>query len=132
MSATETETVVAVSGCPAPAQKPIGAGLSINDKERSKRYLHISATPCAVCRGPLIAGWTGVRQTEISKESEITPVGAVCLWCGTKPETVLPNQGTLFQFRPVEWEWVIDRHIKADEILTDPLPMELSQDSDRV
>ena len=118
------------SGCPVPAQQLPRAEYGINYENRPKQYLHISATPCAVCRGPVIAGWTGVRQTEISKETEITPIGAVCLFCGIKSETMPQQQDTQLQFRPVEWEWVIDRNIKQDENLTDTLSMELSQDAD--
>jgi len=104
----------------------------INYEDQPKHYLHISATPCAVCRGPVIAAWTGVRQTEISGETEITRIGAVCLFCGAKPETMLHDRDTRFHFRPVEWDWVLDRNIKPYENVSDSVSMELSQDADRV
>lgn len=49
------------------------------------KYLHISAYPCDKCEGPVIAGSFGIRETEISRESALTPVGAACLSCGSKP-----------------------------------------------
>jgi len=113
---------------------PVGplswAGYSLTYEERPKHSLHLSASPCKECHGPVIAAWTSTRQTEIAKETEITPVGAVCLWCGSKPETTAPREAQLY-FRPVEWEWVIKSHIKPGENQADLLSAELSQDADR-
>src|SRR5258707_7437729 len=39
-----------------------------------KQYLHLSAYSCDECAGPVIAGSLGVRENEISKETEITHV----------------------------------------------------------
>ena len=47
-----------------------------------KQYLHLSAYPCDACAGPVIAGSLAVRENEISKETDIRPVGAICLSCG--------------------------------------------------
>src|ERR1051326_2481870 len=48
------------------------------------QYLHISAYSCDRCRGPVISGSTAVRESEISKETEVKKVGAICLSCGNK------------------------------------------------
>jgi hypothetical protein len=44
-----------------------------------KQYLHLSAYSCDKCAGPVIAGSIGVRENEISKETDIRGVGAICL-----------------------------------------------------
>ena len=49
-----------------------------------KQYLHLSAYSCDKCAGPVIAGSIGVRENEISKETDLRQVGAVCLSCGQK------------------------------------------------
>ncbi len=36
-----------------------------------KQYLHLSAYSCDKCAGPVIAGSIGVRENEISKETDI-------------------------------------------------------------
>jgi hypothetical protein len=93
-------------------------------------YLHLVAFPCEKCKGPVILGWIGTREDDISKETEIKKAGAVCLSCGSRPETPTDSlQGR--HFRPVEWEWTIDKKSDAIESGGDPLPAELSQDADR-
>jgi hypothetical protein len=68
-----------------------------------RQYLHLSAYSCDKCKGPVIAGSLAVRNTEISKETEIRQVGAVCLSCGhrqskaTKPDIAR-------NFPPIQWE----------------------------
>jgi hypothetical protein len=68
-----------------------------------KQYLHLSAYCCDECNGPVIAGSLAVRENEISKETGITPVGAICLSCGhrqsgpTEPERAR-------HLLPIEWE----------------------------
>jgi hypothetical protein len=47
-----------------------------------RQYLHLSAYCCDNCTGPVIAGWLAVRENEISKETDIRQVGALCLSCG--------------------------------------------------
>ena len=44
-----------------------------------KHYLHVSAYSCDKCGGPVISGSTGVRDNEISRETDIREVGAICL-----------------------------------------------------
>ena len=98
--------------------------------ERATHYLHLVAFPCEQCKGPVILGWIGTREHDISKEREIKEVGTVCLSCGSRPETPTDSlQGR--HFRPVEWEWTIAKKSDAIESGGDPLPAELSQDADR-
>jgi hypothetical protein len=66
------------------------------------KYLHISAYPCDNCDGPVIAGSFGTRENEISRESALTQVGAVCLSCGNQ-QTELSDGNVARQFAPVEW-----------------------------
>jgi hypothetical protein len=68
-----------------------------------KQYLHLSAYSCDTCNGPVVAGSLAVRENEISKETEIKQVGAICLTCGHRQ-----NQATELaitrHFPPVPWE----------------------------
>ena len=108
MSTPDTVAVAADHHLPA---RPLSwAGYSMSYEEQPKHYLHISASPCKECHGPVISGWTSTRQTEIAKETEITPVGAVCLWCAARPDTTTPRGAQLY-FRPVQWECVINGSI---------------------
>lgn len=66
------------------------------------KYLHISAYFCDKCEGPVIAGSFGTRETEITRESDLTPVGAVCLACGNKQSQRL-DSNIARQFAPLEW-----------------------------
>jgi hypothetical protein len=77
----------------------------------------------------VILGWIGTREDDISKETEIKEVGAVCLACGCRPETLIdPLEAG--HFRPVQWEWTIEKKPEATELGGDPLSAELSQDAD--
>jgi hypothetical protein len=51
-----------------------------------KQYLHLSAK----CDGPVVAGLLAVRENEISKETEIRQVGAICLSCGYQHGQPMP------------------------------------------
>src|SRR5689334_3589755 len=66
------------------------------------KYLHISAYSCDKCEGPVIAGSFGTRETEISRESALTEVGATCLSCGNK-QAEMSIGNVVRQFAPVEW-----------------------------
>jgi hypothetical protein len=66
------------------------------------KYLHISAYSCGKCDGPVIAGSFGTRETEITRETDLTQVGAVCLSCGNK-QTEMNATNIVRQFAPVEW-----------------------------
>jgi hypothetical protein len=68
-----------------------------------KHYLHLSAYSCDKCAGPVVSGSTGVRENEISKETEIQRVGAICLSCGHRQsEPTLP--GVSRDFHPIQWD----------------------------
>jgi len=68
-----------------------------------KRYLHLSVYSCDRCGGPVVAGSLAVRENEISKETDIKPVGAICLSCGHR-QSKMTKLGMPRQFPPVEWE----------------------------
>ena len=75
------------------------------------KYLHISAYPCDKCDGPVITGSFGTRETEISRESALIPVGAACLSCGNK-QTEMNNGNVVRQFAPVEW--ITDKNARGN------------------
>jgi hypothetical protein len=68
-----------------------------------KQYLHLSVYPCDKCSGPVVAGSLAVRESEISKETDIKQVGAICLSCGHR-QSKITGLGIAQQFPPVEWE----------------------------
>jgi hypothetical protein len=105
------------------------AGTLVTTAERAAHYLHLVAFPCAKCKGPVILGWIGTRADDISNETEIKKVGAVCLACGRCPETLI-DPLEVSHFRPVQWEWTIEKKPEAIEPGGDPLPAELSLDAD--
>ncbi len=67
-----------------------------------KHYLHVSAYSCDKCKGPVISGSTGVRENEISKETDIRQVGAICLSCGHR-QSKATEPGVTRDFPPVQW-----------------------------
>jgi hypothetical protein len=94
----------------------------------AKHYLHLYAFPCDKCNGPVVVASLGTREDDISNETAVSEIGAVCLTCGVRPETMIqPLAG--HRFRPVEWEWVIRKPAAADSG-GDSLTTELSQDAD--
>jgi hypothetical protein len=50
-----------------------------------------------------VAGSLAVRENEISKETDIRQVGAICLSCGHR-QSKMTGLGVAQQFPPVEWE----------------------------
>jgi hypothetical protein len=96
---------------------------------RAKVYLHLYAFPCEKCNGPVVVGSLGTREDDISNETAVSEIGAVCLACGCRPETMIePLAGHCF--RPVEWEWVIRKQTAEAGSGGDSLVAELSQDAD--
>jgi hypothetical protein len=67
-----------------------------------RQYLHLSAYPCDTCAGPVIAGSLGVRENEISKETDIRPVGAICLSCGHR-QCAAAEPERVRHLTPMEW-----------------------------
>jgi hypothetical protein len=113
-----------------PDVKPLTwEGHTVNYEKLPKHYLHISVSRCKKCQGPLIGGWAGTKNRDIERETEITPMGLMCLSCGAKPERTAPRDAELF-FRPVEWEGEISGNIPSADDSPDLLSAELSQDSD--
>lgn len=68
-----------------------------------KQYLHLSAYPCDMCAGPVVAGSLAIRENEISKETEIRQVGALCLSCGHRQNGAAGPEGVR-HFSPTRWE----------------------------
>jgi len=68
-----------------------------------KQYLHLSAYSCDKCAGPVVAGSTAVRENEISKETDIRQVGAICLSCGHR-QSKATEAGLSRSFPPTQWE----------------------------
>jgi hypothetical protein len=69
-----------------------------------KQYLHLSAYSCDQCAGPVVAGLIAVRENEISKETDIRKVGAICLSCG-HPQSQASEPGRIRDFPPTSWEF---------------------------
>ena len=68
-----------------------------------RQYLHLSAYSCDNCSGPVVSGWLAVRESEVSKETDIRKVGAVCLSCGRR-QSKITKPGVTREFPPVDWE----------------------------
>jgi len=68
-----------------------------------KHYLHVRAYRCNKCEGPVISGSTGVRENEISNETGIRDVGAICLSCGHRPDPGVTHSD-VHDFPPVLWD----------------------------
>ena len=68
-----------------------------------RQYLHLSAYPCDSCAGPVVAGSLAVRENEISKETDIRQVGAICLSCGHRQDKATGLDVTR-HFPPARWE----------------------------
>ena len=68
-----------------------------------KQYLHLSAYSCDQCTGPVISGSTAVREDEISRETDIREVGAICLSCGYR-QSKATEPGLTRAFPPTLWE----------------------------
>jgi hypothetical protein len=105
------------------------AGTLAKAGEVATHYLHLRAFPCEKCKGPVIAGWIGRREDDITSETETSGIGAVCLVCGWRPE-VLNEPLQSRYFRPVEWEWSVGNQPAVFDPNGDPLSAELSQDAD--
>ena len=66
-----------------------------------KQYLHLSAYPCASCRGPVVSASLAVRENAISKETDIRQVGAICLSCSHRQQNA-PGTTAVRHFSPME------------------------------
>jgi hypothetical protein len=105
------------------------AGHQVSADAHARVYLHLYAFPCDKCNGPVVVGSLGTKKDAISKETAISVIGAVCLACGCRPETMIePSVGK--SFRPMEWQWEIAKRPAAADSGGDSLVAELSQDAD--
>lgn len=68
-----------------------------------QQYIHLSAYPCDLCTGPVVAGTLAVRENEISRETDIRQVGAICLSCGHR-QSKATGPDTTRHFPPARWE----------------------------
>lgn len=68
-----------------------------------RQYLHLSAYSCDHCRGPVVCGWLAVRENEVSQETDIRQVGAICLSCAHRQDR-MTEPGITRHFPPVDWE----------------------------
>jgi hypothetical protein len=80
-----------------------------------RQYLHLSAYPCDMCAGPVVAGSLAVRENEISKETDIRPVGSICLSCGHRQSTAT-EPALARHLLPMEWAPV--DAVKASSLTT--------------
>jgi hypothetical protein len=67
-----------------------------------KQYLHLSAYTCDLCAGPVVSGSVAVRENEISKETDIRQVGAICLTCGNR-QSLGNDPARIRHLLPIEW-----------------------------
>jgi hypothetical protein len=101
-------------------------GTLVDAADTETYYLHLSASPCEKCNGPVIAGSLGTRHDHISKETDIRKIGSACITCGFVPEFTL-EPAPEHRFRPVEWKWTIkDKMQPAGS--SSPLPPDLPQE----
>jgi len=68
-----------------------------------KQYLHLSAYPCDMCAGPVVAGAITVRENEISKDTDFRQVGAICLACGHRQSNATAP-ALVRHLLPIEWD----------------------------
>jgi hypothetical protein len=68
-----------------------------------KQYLHLSVYDCDLCAGLVVTGSVAVRENEISKETGVRGVGAICLSCGHRPEGA-SQPARIRHLSPIEWE----------------------------
>jgi hypothetical protein len=66
-----------------------------------RHYLHLAAFDCAACNGPVISGSIATRETEIQREVGIRQVGAICLACGKRYNS-LPTARAVRHIAPFE------------------------------
>jgi hypothetical protein len=100
------------------------------DAGHPTHFLHLMASPCEKCKGPVVAGWVCKREDHITQETEITGIGTICLSCGSRPDALIDPLGAC-RFRPVEWEWKVECKPAVPGPDGHLVPTELSRDADR-
>jgi hypothetical protein len=68
-----------------------------------RQYLHLSAFPCDICTSPVLSGSLAVRENEISKETDMRQVGAICLSCGHR-QNKATEPARARHLSPIAWE----------------------------
>jgi hypothetical protein len=96
------------------------AGALTRAGECATYYLHLMAVPCEKCQGPVLAGWIGRREDELTRETKITGIGTICVLCGARPEALIDPLAAR-HFRPIEWEW--NANNKAQAMVADAGPL---------
>jgi len=107
------------------------AGTPVKANESATHYLHLSAAVCERCQGPVLSGWIGRRADDITEETHVNTVEAICLSCGVRPEKTISPE-VLTHIRPFQWEWVAAAKVAPAESEQNGLSAELSQDADNV
>jgi hypothetical protein len=67
-----------------------------------RQYLHLSTYSCDKCRGPVVSGFIAMRENEISKETGIRQIGAICLSCGHR-QNKATAPGRARHLPQIEW-----------------------------
>ena len=67
-----------------------------------KQYLHLCIYRCQKCEGPVANAWLGIKENEISRETGIQQIGAICLACGHQQAKPFEENSSR-RFAPVEW-----------------------------
>jgi len=75
----------------------------LRSTKMTKQFLHLSAYPCERCEGPFVSGSLAVRESEISKESDLREVGCNLLVVLHKQSAAAARSVTR-RFPAVEWE----------------------------
>ena len=93
-----------VEGAGLRGYRSVGLYIRLHDEGPSmrKQYLHLSVFLCDKCNGPVVAGSLAIRENALSKATDISQVGAICLSCGHRQSQVA-ERGITRQFLPVEW-----------------------------
>ena len=71
-----------------------------------KQYLHLYAYPCDSCSGPVVVGSVAVRENEISRETGVKAVGAICLSCGRRPDKPA-DPARIRHFPTAGWDQIV-------------------------
>lgn len=65
-----------------------------------RQFLHLRAYPCAECGGPVIAASFGLRENDITNESDAGTILGVCISCDHRQDA---TEQRIHHFFPVEW-----------------------------
>ncbi len=68
---------------------------------KKTQYLHLSAYPCEKCKGPVVAAFLGIRESELTRETDIRHIRAVCLFCGNQQTS---RTAPVRDFFPAQWD----------------------------